>query len=280
MVRWFPEKTDFVKALILVSLISLAVLLPSFSGNGNFILIAAILTSFFSLPIGLALGWIIFDVYMRARVMRTLLRKNYGVLHIVSRGKNIVTKVLNFDSSVVELNNFVWVINPKKIYSLEKQDLSGSEEKVFAEVRQEAIKAGREYVEKDGKLFTEVNSYTLQDKLYKVMGVPALFVDYDTVEPIGLSQDIDEKSNVTPEAMGSILKGWIYNQLAKNLLTRRNLQIGVVLVLIAVVGVGVGLYYVHQQNSEILEILKDPSTRVLLDNVTRAGNVIVQGAGR
>ena len=194
--------TDWGKVVIFLSIFAFAIIITinavmpvSFMLRIIFLLIGAC----FFLPIGVFLGWVFLDPYMRCRVIRRLRpTRNYGVVHFVEKGGKRIFNVCikSFDGSVIEHGKKVWILHGDLIYNLDK--------------KQESYRLSSEHI------------ITLP------MGVPCLFLDSESMQPLTFYR---EATKISPSEIGGTLLGWLYNQLAKAMFFKRTMQIFYVLTL-------------------------------------------------
>jgi len=130
------------------------------------------------------------DTHFRAKVMRMITKKDYGILGIASQDrKNIRKIVVNFEKSVIKLGSQVWVIQSGRIY------------------RQEKPETGFSFQNSKGEL--SVDTFRYEE------GIPILYVDITNLKPLNFYPQ--ETGKVPPEELGSFLSSWIANQIAKGM---------------------------------------------------------------
>lgn len=214
-------------------------------------LVIMLLGSFAFAPIGIFFGWIMVDPYQRARAKRMILKKNYGIVNFVSRGNKIISKIKDFDKDLLFVNNGVWILEPNKVYRLSKDDTSTEEEKM------NPIQAKH---------------------IHTIIGIPVLFLDIDTMRPLSMFKDMGDAN---PIDLASTLKGYIMNQLAKNMFFKRTFT---AISLISIVLLAVNLYFTYEiynvamDLEELLPKLDALANR--MDALIKAGQTTIeQGAG-
>jgi len=222
---------DLTKFMFLVSIIIVFSL--SFYLGQTGILIMSLMGSFFFLPIGIIIGWIILDPFMRAKALRTLTKKNYGIVFLTGRGKNVITKVKNFNEDLIWLGkDKCWHISPYEVKNLIKHE--------------EKYKIGSENI-----------NY--------LSGVPCLFLDIDSMKPLSFYK---EKTPISPEEAGSALMGWTVNQMAKGMFFKKTMEL--IFIIIAFLAIGAVFFAYNANNTlneEILPLLKQISSH-LGQNIT------------
>ncbi len=171
-------------SLSIVGIILIVVLRNYLPNNAMFALLIIIGATTF-MPIGMIMGWLMFDPVMRCKVLRKVTKRNYGVVQFVGHGSKMFPKIKNFDYSLIWRNNECWVMAESRVYQMSKDG--------------NAIN--------DGKQIDEKNIVTYVDT------VPVLFLDTHSMAPMRLSLDGD--SSVYPVEIGSSLKAWVDNQRAK-----------------------------------------------------------------
>ena len=147
-------------------------------------LIVALLGTLFFIPIGLFFGMMVGNPYIRCRILRRMRRGDYAIVNFIQKdGRHIDTKIKNLEEDVVVHGSRLWIIQRRKIYSM---DADGS--KIFqARVDPEGI-------------------YTIAD-------VPVVFLDVENMFPVSFYRDKEESSD--PQQTGAVLLGWIDNQVKK-----------------------------------------------------------------
>lgn len=171
------------------------------------------------LPVGMIVGWVFLDPYMRCKTLRRMTHKNYGIVNFVGKGQKIASKIKNFDDALIWRGNSVWAITREHIYQLSKNG---------------------DYLTKAGKIDPE-SVVTL------VETVPVLFVDLDSMQPFSLARD--RREGINPLELGSALKSWVDNEKAKALGIKKSMDILLIIVIICSV-VAVGLAYMNMTNVE------------------------------
>jgi len=206
---------------------------------------------FFSIPIGLFIGWIFFDPYQRAKAKRFMLKKNYGIVNFVTKGNKIISKIKNFDHDLLWVDDGVWVLEPNRVFLQEKIDESQREEK----------------------------SHPIRESDFQTLsGIPVLFLDIGTMRPLSFQK---ENGDANPIDLASTLKGWVMSQLAKNMFFKKTFT---AMSLITIVLLIVSVYFTWE-NYTVLQDLKDimPALQTLADrsgDIVKAGHTIIQqGAG-
>ncbi|MEM7819934.1 MAG: hypothetical protein QXD48_03850 [Candidatus Aenigmatarchaeota archaeon] len=154
-------------------------------------------TCFISL--GIFLGYFVSTPYQRAKLKRRITKKNFGVVHIISRGKNILTFVKNFDNDIIWIKDNIYVLKPDRIYKY-------NDEKNYQKIEPEYI--------------------------YYNSGVPTIFFDVDNFKPLSF---IREESRVSSQELGASCKAWIILEEAKALRWKKTQQVLILIILVCVV---------------------------------------------
>lgn len=164
--------------------------------------------SFMTLLVGFIVAkW--FDPYFRARIMRRALKKDYGILAIVSKdAKNILKMVVNFEKDTINIAGKVWVITQHYVYREDKKE--------------RGFVMGKAHVKWEE-------------------GVPAVYVEQDSIKPLDFFSD---RTPVKPEEIGSFLSAWVNNQLAKNISQVKNQQI-LIFIVILLCGLTLAIAYMN-----------------------------------
>jgi len=189
---------------------------------------------------GLAIGFLIaflmfllIEPFNRVNLLRTITKKNYGVIYLVGRGKQITTLIRNFDEDTIWVDNNVWVLEPTKIYR------------------------------KDNK--TNVN--TIESKhIHVISGIPVLFLSLDSMKPLDF---FSSQTDIKPEEIGASLRGWLYNQYAKMLFFKRTFELVGLLALFALIVIIYFSYTTNKSTQELLTISKDILNIVKNMTITR-----------
>ena len=147
-------------------------------------LIVALLGTLFFIPIGLFFGMMVGNPYIRCRILRRMRRGDYAIVNFIQKdGRHIDTKIKNLEEDVVIHGSRLWIIQRRKIYSV---DADGS--KVFqAKIDPEGV-------------------YTIAD-------VPVVFLDVENMFPVTFHRE--EQENIDPQQAGATLLGWVNNQITK-----------------------------------------------------------------
>jgi hypothetical protein len=164
------------------------------------------------LPIGMFLGFIVLDPWWRCKILRKTTKRNFGIVFFVSKAQKMVTKIKDFDAGLIWKKTQCWVLTKSAVYQLSKDG-------------EQLIERG--VIESD-KIISLVDT------------VPTLFVDLDSMEPLSL---IAGNEPISPEEIGSSLKSWADNQLAKALFIRKSLDMYFIIVIIASIAAAGLAYY-------------------------------------
>lgn len=159
------------------------------------------------LPIGMILGWYLLDPYMRCKMLRRTTRRNWGIVNFIGRGNKIVSRIKNFDDSLIWIGDKMWVLTKGYIYQITKNSNAIVDKKV---------------IEPDSVV-------TLIDT------VPCVFVDLDSMTPRRISTE--DREPVDPMEIASVMKAWVDNERKKMLETKKRTDL---LLLIACIGAVAG----------------------------------------
>jgi len=170
-----------------------------------------LLGSMMFLPFGMILGWAMLDPYVRCKILRKTTKRNYGIINFVGKGQKIVSKVKNFDNTVVWKKNEAWVITKEHVYQLTK----------------------------DGDTIVEKHKIDPESIVTLIDTVPVLYVDIDSMQPLSLARD--RREGINPQELGATLKAWVDNQLAKSMFLKKTMDAYFIIIIVcAVASVGVG----------------------------------------
>lgn len=195
--------------------------------NGWVVLVVLMLGSCMFLPAGMILGWAILDPYVRCKLLRRMTKKNYGIVNFLGKGNKMVSKIKNLDDALIWVKNKVWVITREHIYQLTKQ----------------------------GDDITEGGVIEPDNIISLIETVPVLFCDLDSMQPLTLAREGREAIN--PEELGSTLKSWADNQLAKAIMLKKTMDMYFVIMIICSIASCVIGYVLY---TKIDELGKDIST--------------------
>lgn len=186
----------------LVFLIVLRNILP----NEAMYAIVIIIGSFMFIPVGMVVGWVMFDVFIRCKILRRISKRNYGIVNFVGKGKRIVSKIKNFDHGLIWQKEDLWVLTKGKIYQQTKDGNAAN----------------------DGYNLDPDSVLTLVDT------VPVIFVDMDSMEPLSITQQ--GRIPIYPSEIGSACKAWIDVQRAKLLSSKKTMDILLIIAVICSIG--------------------------------------------
>ena len=177
------------------------------------------------IPVGMILGWAFLDPYMRCKIMRRTTHKNYGIVNFVGKGQKIVSKIKNFDDSLIWRGNSVWAITKEHIYQLSK----------------------------NGDQLSETGKIDAESIVTLVETVPVLFVDLDSMQPLGLARD--RREGINPLELGPALKSWVDNEKAKAIGLRKTMDMFfIVLIILAIVSVGMAYLSMNNVNDLMTQV--------------------------
>ena len=214
------------------------------------IVMLIVLGSFGAVFLGLFTFFIgrILDTHFRAKIMRTLTKKDYGILGIASQDrKNIRKVVVNFEHSIIKLGSQVWVINSGRIY------------------RQEKPETGFSFQNSRGEL--SVDTFRYEE------GVPILYVDITNLKPLNFYPQ--ETGKVPPEELGSFLSSWIANQIAKGMNVIAEYKTFLIIIIVLLIVVLMLNVYILMKLGDItnLPAIKTVST------IAQNGSMVITGSG-
>jgi len=185
-----PDYFRIIQACVIISVPTILTSVILLRDSRLFLVLYGTMGSLLWLPLGAVAGWLFFNPFMRAKLMRYATKRNYGVVHLVSRGRNILTQAKDLNQSVLLLKGRLWVIMNNRIYS-ENCELND-----FREIETKHLR-----------------SYS---------GVPIVFLDIDTMTPLSFEK---ETTKITPEEMGSLTQAYINNQRAKDLFLNKTMKL-------------------------------------------------------
>jgi len=214
------QNTVIILAVIgLMFIIGLKTYLP----EEAYFIIIILIGSFMFIPTGMIIGWITLDPVMRCKILRKTTRQNYGLVHFVGKGDKIITKIKNFDRSLIWRQNDCWVLSRDRIYQITK----------------------------DGEALNDGNYIDPKAIISIVETVPILFVDMDSMEPLKIFDP--NRVAVSPSEIGPSLKAWADNQKAKMIAKK---EMADILMYIAIIAAIAAAALSYQNMTQIQEIAK------------------------
>jgi len=191
----------------------------------------------FLISVGLIAGFVFaisvflyFDTFSRVKILRSLTKKNFGLIFIVGRGKQISTLVKNLDEDTIWIDNNVWVIDSNRIYR------------------------------KDNK--TNVNAIESKH-INTISGIPVLFLSLESMKPLDFFSD---ENTVKPQEIGATLRAWLYNQYAKMLFFKKTIEIAAIVIIVLLLAITFFSYVSYNNSQEIAKITKE--TLEIVKNIT------------
>lgn len=171
------------------------------------------------MPLGLIIGFILFNPIVRIKAMRQMGKKNYGLVNLVGKGGHIIQKTVDFDGGLLWIKNAVWYLEQNRVANID----APSED------------------------FYNISS----DNVRFVSGIPIIYLNMDTMRPLTFFKD---DTPIKPAYLGANLKGWTSNQIAKWSNLVRTYYI-VIAILLLCIGIAYGVYTILQD----VETLKNAS---------------------
>lgn len=233
--RW----QGFFQTLFILSIVALYLLIYYYAGNFNEVILPILLLGgFFFLPIGAFVGWIFVDPFQRAKIYRSVRKKNYGIVNFVSKGQRIVSRIKNFDEDLLFVRDAVWHLEPNRVFTMTKEDT-------------------------DAEISAQ---YPISpENIATVQGIPTLFLDMNTMRPLTFWKDQGEAD---PIDLGSTLKGYLMNQLQKNLFFKRTMQMSLILTIVMCF---VATWFAYQNNMLLNEDIPQKLDKMQgqIDNIAK-----------
>ena len=181
-------------------------LVNNFLPNEAMYLIIILIGCFMFIPVGMIVGLVLLDIFMRCKILRKVTRRNWGIVNFVGKGKRLVSKIKNFDNGLIWQEDNCWVLAKNKIFQMTK----------------------------DGNAVNEGKTIEPDSILTLVDTVPVIFVDLDSMEPLSIT--LSGREPVYPSEIGSTCKAWMDIQRAKLLKGRKAMDILLIVVIICSVG--------------------------------------------
>lgn len=176
------------------------------------------------------LVFLYFDTFSRVKILRAVTKRNYGIVFLVGRGKQITTLVKNLDEDTIWIDNNVWIIDSNKIYR------------------------------KDNK--TNINAIESKH-INTISGIPILFLSLESMKPLDFYSD---ENTVKPEEIGATLRAWLYNQYAKMLFFKKTIEIAAIVIIVLLLAITFFSYVSYNNSQEIVKISKE--TLEIVKNIT------------
>jgi hypothetical protein len=189
------------------------------------------------------------DTHFRAKVMRMITKKDYGILGIASQDrKNIRKVVVNFEKSIVKLGHQVWVIQSGRVY------------------RQEKPEQGFSFQNSKGEIAINVFRYE--------EGVPMLYVDSTNLKPLDFYPTA--AGAVPPEEIGSWLSSWVANQVAKgmNVIAEYRTFL-LIIIVIVIISIMLNVYTLMKLG----DIQAAVGTAKAFATIAQNGSMVITGSG-
>lgn len=193
-------------------------------------------------PFGVIFGAFYSDVYFRCKAYRVLLRKDYGVIHLISRdGQNMSALIKNFENDLIETANNLWTINSGKIYVYKGE----REEKNIAAIKAD-FQEGLTQIKNKEKTEYELR----KDQVKFISGIPVIFMSYDTAEPLDFFK---ENTSVPSKPLAKMVQAWVITKEAELLKLQRNIKVAAVVMILAM---GFSAYYSYQNHVDMEDAKK------------------------
>jgi len=218
------DKQKSLITLFAICLFAIFMLYMYNPGDEAIMSIVLIVGAFLFLPLGAVFGWLFLDPIMRCKILRKMTRgrKNYGIVMFVGKANKIVMKIKNFDEDLIWIGTKCWVLAKGKIKEISE----------------------------DGNTINEGKEIDPEKIVSLSETIPVMFIDLTSMEPLSFISEGRER--VSPEEIGSFIKSWIDNQMAKIMFLKKTLDIYFVIVIISALA---GAYFGYQ-NSQEIEALK------------------------
>jgi len=185
--------------------------------------IVFIVGSFLFMPLGAILGWVFLDPYMRCKIMRKMSkgRRNYGLVNFVGKSNKIVSRIKNFDEDLIWIKNKCWALSRSGIYEIDKNGEQATHKQAL-----------------DPDSFVTVTE-----------SVPTMFIDINSMQPLTFEKT--GREGIAPEELGSTLKGWVDNQMAKVMFLKKSLDMYFIIVILCSLA---SAYFGYTNNQQIIEL--------------------------
>lgn len=222
----------FFISFIALALFALVMMWSYAPKNDVIMIIVTIIGSALFMPIGMVLGWMFLDPYMRCKIARKITRKNFGIVNFVGKPNRATSRLKNFDDDLIWIKTKCWAISNQGIYE----------------------------VDKNGERSTEGHALDPDSFILVTETVPIMFVDINSMTPLRLEGDQREK--VSPEEIASILKGWIDAQMAKLMFMKKTMNILLVIAICAAAAAAYFGYMNNAANTDLTTMVKNLQTQM------------------
>jgi len=158
-------------------------------GDPAFYIIVLLIGMCSWLVIGIPLGAFIVDTYLRCKLLRFInRRKNYGIIHIVSKGHRIITMIKDLNEAIIMKEDAIWGISKGYVYNLNKRNIK----------------------------------YPITDSMiHYISNVPVIYLDYESMKPLSFYA---EETTISPKQLGSSLVGWAMVQKKKAIRQQKHIN--------------------------------------------------------
>lgn len=218
-----PDHQKLIITIFTVSIFFIFLLFQYNPGNDALTTIIILIGVTLFLPIGMIIGWMVMDPFMRCKIMRKATKKNWGVINFVAKGKKIISRIKNLDNDLIWIKNKCWAVTKEGIYELDK--------------------SGDRLVNSETKVIDADSVITITET------VPVMFVDMNSMQP--LTFQYEGREGISPAELGSSLKGWVDNQLAKVMFLKKTMDTYFIIVILCSL---VGAYYGYANSGTIEEL--------------------------
>ena len=219
------EQQKLFIGLFAVAIFAIFIMYIYFPANDAIMSIVLIMGVFLFLPVGFVLGWLLLDPIMRCKILRKVTKgkKNFGIVMFVGKANKIVMKIKNFDEDLIWIGTKCWVLAKGKIKEITN----------------------------DGSVINEGKEIDATKMVALSETIPVMFIDLTSMEPLSFREEGREK--VSPEEIGSFMKSWVDNQMAKIMFLKKTLDIYFIIVIMSCL---VAAYFGYTNNQE-LGLLKE-----------------------
>ena len=163
------------------------------------------------------------DPIWRCKFLRKLTKKDYVVLNIKSSdGRTIETRVVNAEGETVLIGTNLWTIEKGKVYLKYKPQTGLGIADFIKEQRTEG-KEDKDIKAHLDRISDENKGFLLKNSKYQYIeeGAPTIYVDYDSIKPLGFEGD---KTTVKPAEVGATILSLVLVRTHKALATVADLS--------------------------------------------------------
>ena len=238
---------------------------------------------------GLLVGLVLFNNEIKAKVMRIVTHRNYGIANFISKGTTIFNKVVDFGSTIIKVKGRIFVVLDKYVLSL-KHDVET--ERLYKFIKdinriKKLIERGKkdEVVKEYGDLIERIAAISDTATKQTFLGVPVIFFNYDDLVPLDLDTGKPSDEFRDSSFISSILDQEIELERQKAIKSVNNVidkKLTIILILIGIVALATIVLFYRQSiilshQTVIHQQLVNMTSRIGGGTLTAAKNAATTG---